>query len=88
MIAGVSQVKCVKARRWAVPHDMRAGRDVKDLHPGSTDETGTHRFAMPAALFEHAAPRVRQAVKVYEDRPLGRQAPRGQFTLPQTPQAR
>jgi hypothetical protein len=67
---------------------LRAGRDVKDLYPGSTDETGLYRFAMPAALFEHAAPRVRQAVKVYEDRPLGRQASRGQFTVPQTPQAR
>ena len=61
---------------------LRAGRDAKDLYAGSSDESATYRFAMPVALFEHAAQRVRQAVKVYEERPLGQQQQRGQFTVP------
>jgi hypothetical protein len=59
---------------------LRAGRDAKDLYAGSSDPSATYRFAMPAPLFEHAARRVREAVKAYEDHPLG-QRPRGQFTV-------
>jgi hypothetical protein len=61
---------------------LRAGRDAKDLNTASTDETATYRFAMPIALFEHAADRVRQAVNFHDDHPLVRQSPRGQFSVP------
>jgi hypothetical protein len=61
---------------------LRAGRDAKDLYAGTSDESATYRFAMPAALFEHAAQRVRQAVQFYAEHPLGPEPPRGQFTVP------
>jgi len=61
---------------------LRAGHDAKDLNPGSTNESATYRFAVPTALFDHAAARTRQAMQVYEDSPLPRQPSRGQFTVP------
>ena len=61
---------------------LRAGHDPKDLDAGSGDESATYRFEMPAALFELAAQRVRQAVNVYEDHALGTTQQRGQFTAP------
>jgi len=65
---------------------LRAGRDAKELYAGSTDEGATYRFSMPAALFEHAAARTRQAMKVYEDGPLPKEPERGNFTVPGGPQ--
>lgn len=62
---------------------LRAGRDAKELLPQAADEAATYRFAMPAALFEHAAGRIRQAIKFYEDMPLGPEPPRNQFTVPE-----
>lgn len=61
---------------------LRAGRDAKELYPLSTDASATYRFAMPIALFEHAAPRVRQAIKYYEDNPVGPEPARGEFSVP------
>jgi hypothetical protein len=61
---------------------LRNGRDIKDLYTGSHDDSATYRFAMPSALFQHAAARTKQVVKYYADHPIGPEPPRGQFTVP------
>ena len=61
---------------------LRSGQDRTALDPQTRNESGTYRFSMPSELFEHAAPRIRQAVKFYADRPLGPKLPRGQFSVP------
>ena len=61
---------------------LRSGRDAAALDVHGMDTAAVYRFAMPAVLFEHAAPRVRQAVQYYVDTP-GRPEPRrGQYSTP------
>jgi len=61
---------------------LRSGQDRAALDAQSTNEAATYRFAMPAALFEHAAPRIRQAIQYYANTPVGPEPPRGRFSIP------
>jgi hypothetical protein len=60
---------------------LRAGHSAEGLRWDSKDENAAYRFAMPAALFEHAAPRLHQAAN-YLGAWSGPNQPRGQFTVP------
>jgi hypothetical protein len=61
---------------------LRSGHSAEGLRWDSKDEHATYRFAMPAALFEHAAPRLRQATKYLAEHWSGPDQPRGQFSVP------
>jgi hypothetical protein len=66
---------------------LRSGHGAEGLRWDSKDEHATYRFAMPAALFELAAPRLRQANDFFGVHWPGPEPARGQFTVP-SPQQR
>jgi hypothetical protein len=63
---------------------LRSGheQDTVDVRKADADKDATYRFAIPADLLEHVAGRIAQAVKYYDDTPLGPKPPRGLYTVP------
>lgn len=61
---------------------LRAGHNPDELTQLAKDESATYKFAVPAALLEHAAERVRRAVSDYSSRPLPPLKQGGQYTVP------
>lgn len=62
---------------------LREGRDTKDVQDLLRgDPTATIRFKVPFSLIQHAAPRVREAMKFFDQAPTMPEPPRNQFTVP------
>lgn len=61
---------------------LRQGRDVKDVQDMAGDPSATFRFKVPFSLIEHAAPRVREGVRYFENTQQTSEPPRGTFTVP------
>jgi len=57
---------------------LREGMDERDLDFNAQSLASTVQFAVPPRLFEHAAARVRQATKVYENTPANAEPARGE----------